>query len=305
MARYPQSVETCIARFCEYMESESQYYTERTVAFYREHCHAAFKIISEEDPCVLPQSVTREHIQYLFSEMQSRGYAIKTLKLYMGALKQICRYYHNNIFDSVKIRYPVDVRPNVDWLSNEQVDKLISFNKTPAQELVVHLELFLGFRKIECVRLTVNDLHDGYLDVRGKGSASGKLRRLPYHKDTQLVLDRYLKYRAGVIEWYTSKYGYAVIPDNLMIWASKNGIMQYSGERATGIDRLIHTLSKDVGFKFSSHTLRRTFGRILYRSGVPIATISKFYGHDDLSTTIRYLGLDMDDMTDAMKLFPY
>lgn len=305
MPRYPQSVETCIARFCEYMKSESQYYTERTVAFYREHCHAAFKILSEEYPRVLPQSVTKEHIQYLFAEMQSRGYAAKTLKLYMGALKQICKYYNNNIFDSVKIRYPVDVRPNVDWLSNEQVDKLIAFKKTPAQELVIHLELFLGLRKIECVRLTVNDIHDGYLDVRGKGSASGKLRRLPFHKDTRSVLDRYLAYRTRVIEWYRSRYGHADVPDNLMIWASKDGIKQYSGERATGIDRIIHTLSRDIGFKFSSHTLRRTFGRILYRAKVPIATISKFYGHDDIGTTLRYLGLDMDDMTDAMKLFPY
>jgi len=46
---------------------------------------------------------------------------------------------------------------------------------------------------------------------------------------------------------------------------------------------------------------RLTFGRMLYRANVPVAAIAKTLGHDDITTSLKYLGIDMDDMTSAMR----
>jgi hypothetical protein len=42
---------------------------------------------------------------------------------------------------------------------------------------------------------------------------------------------------------------------------------------------------------------------MMYRSGVRLEHIAKIFGHADTKTTIRYLGLDFDDMSDAMSKY--
>lgn len=50
------------------------------------------------------------------------------------------------------------------------------------------------------------------------------------------------------------------------------------------------------------HALRRTFGRTLWKKGVPLEVIAQLMGHEDTVTTKRYLALDTDDMAQAMSL---
>ena len=52
---------------------------------------------------------------------------------------------------------------------------------------------------------------------------------------------------------------------------------------------------------FTNHTLRRTFGRLLWLAGVPIEKISEILGHADTKTTLLYLELNMEDQADAMQ----
>ncbi len=47
--------------------------------------------------------------------------------------------------------------------------------------------------------------------------------------------------------------------------------------------------------------LRRTCGRLMYSAGVPLADISAQLGHADIKTTIRYLGLTVDDLAKAQE----
>jgi integrase/recombinase XerD len=56
-----------------------------------------------------------------------------------------------------------------------------------------------------------------------------------------------------------------------------------------------------VELQFTNHTLRRTYGRMLWLAGVPIETIAEILGHADTKTTILYLGLDMGDQVSAIR----
>jgi site-specific recombinase XerD len=51
-----------------------------------------------------------------------------------------------------------------------------------------------------------------------------------------------------------------------------------------------------------NHALRSTFGKTLWRNGVPIEKVSELMGHEDTRTTPRYLALSQDDMADAMRV---
>ena len=55
--------------------------------------------------------------------------------------------------------------------------------------------------------------------------------------------------------------------------------------------------------RFFNHTLRRTFGRTMYRSGVEVATISKMMGHESIDQTLKYIGVGLDDMSSAIQAF--
>jgi hypothetical protein len=40
----------------------------------------------------------------------------------------------------------------------------------------------------------------------------------------------------------------------------------------------------------------------MYHAGAPIESISKILGHEDIVTTLKYLGINLDDMQAAMDL---
>ena len=42
---------------------------------------------------------------------------------------------------------------------------------------------------------------------------------------------------------------------------------------------------------------------MMYRSGVRLEQIARILGHADTRTTIKYLGLDFEDMSDAMQQY--
>lgn len=60
--------------------------------------------------------------------------------------------------------------------------------------------------------------------------------------------------------------------------------------RGWGIDRPI-----------GNHTLRRTCGRLMHYAGVPLEDIAEALGHADVKTTMRYLGLTVDDLSRAQE----
>ncbi|MFA6870363.1 MAG: tyrosine-type recombinase/integrase, partial [Methanomethylophilus sp.] len=57
--------------------------------------------------------------------------------------------------------------------------------------------------------------------------------------------------------------------------------------------------------QFANHTLRRTFGRTLWLAKTRVETIASILGHEDLRTTVKYLGIKLDDQRDALEKLSY
>lgn len=91
--------------------------------------------------------------------------------------------------------------------------------------------------------------------------------------------------------------------DHLLVYYRAGKLHQYEEIKGRAIDDRINQLANRAGFEFSNHTLRRTFGRELYRSGVEIVVIAVIYGHTSTTQTLKYLGLNRDDMAAAMDIF--
>ena len=265
----------------------------RTLRFYR-----------DERPFKEPdlQAITEEDVKWLLDDYIKRNLTVSTRRGYISALRTWTEYYDNDVVRRMKIRWPADMRPNVDWITQAQAKELLAIPKTPAQDLVVHCELCLGMRRVEILRLRPDSFRGSHVEILGKGSQGGKPRSMPYHRDTDRVVDRYLRYRKALIETVRMQRPKAVVPESLMIWARGSKLHEY-GVKGSGIDEMLKPLGEEIGVRFSNHTLRRTFGRTMYRSGVEVATISKMMGHESIDQTLKYIGVDLDDMNSAMQTF--
>lgn len=48
-----------------------------------------------------------------------------------------------------------------------------------------------------------------------------------------------------------------------------------------------------------THTLRKTFGYFAYKNGVDIALLMRIFNHSSQSTTLRYIGIEQDNIDDV------
>lgn len=302
MTRLPSTPESSIDAMCRaFMRGSVR--SPRTIRFYRETCRIVANVLREGGRPALPWKIGEEDVVWLLRDLSARGLAVQTRKGYFSALRTWLRFYDNRSVDGMEVRWPADARPNVDWLTLDQARDLLAAPKTPTEALVVHCELCLGMRRVEVLRLKPSSFSGGFVEILGKGPQGGKPRRMPYHRDTAAVLAAYLRHRASLVETARAACPGEPVPDDLLVWSRGPRLCAYAG-KGTGIDRMLKGLGARIGVPtVSNHTLRRTFGRTMFRSGVEPAVIAKMLGHSSIEQTLRYIGVDGDDMDAAMKIF--
>lgn len=293
MAKRYASTDNIISALVSRMVADGSY-SPKTIAHMAEHCQIIKRYIGDASL----YDFTAEDVRQIAQRMAGDGLAVSTQKSYMFALFALLKHIKNPAYGT-RIIYQADTRPRVDWLTPEQArDVLDSTLLRPIERISVTLALCMGLRRVEIVRLKIADinLNREYITVTGKGRAGGKLRLVPFHARFRPALDEYLKVRAVIVRTARN-----APPDNLLIWMGTDRTAHaYNAVKASGIDGLIRHASRVIGVHFSAHTLRRTFGRILWLSGVPVVTIARILGHSSTEQTLTYIGANLDDMAQAM-----
>lgn len=284
-------------RLIDSLEKHGEYQP-RTIRFYKEQSALVLRALYEVDPSKNPVNLDRDTLRQLVLVLRAK-HTVSTQKDYLIALKRMCENEHNYVFSEYRVMFPTDTRPNVDWLSHEQAQELLDVWKMPLDDMIVTLELLHGLRRIEVIRIRTTDIHldEGYIEVRGKGRAGGKLRSIPMHPDFRRAYERWMEERNQMrLEAEDDSAA------NLLVYLRNGKLHQYEEIKGRAIDDHIKQLSERTGIEFSNHTLRRTFGRELYRSGVDITVIATIFGHSSTTQTLKYLGLELDDMAKAMEI---
>ncbi len=244
------------------------------------------------------QSIGEREIEHL-RQVLWRDVSPVTRRWYLSILGSFLEWNGNPVIKHMMIAWPQGERLNVDWL--EPLEYIMIEEAAHGVEVpLVHLEGKLGLRRISAMRLRKCDVHLGWMDVRGKGRHGGKWRQVPFQKDTMAVLEQWMAERNARLQ-RAQRYNPTVEdPEELLIWQRYGSVGGYT---PTAIDNVLKRLSKRTGIKFSHHTLRRTFGRSHWMAGTPLETIATLMGHEDVKTTIKYLGIKLDDMRTAQDAF--
>jgi integrase len=78
-------------------------------------------------------------------------------------------------------------------------------------------------------------------------------------------------------------------------------VFQYKGEPIQSVKKSFESAVTDSKIRRATpHDMRRTFATRLHSSGVPLAKIQALLGHQDIQTTMKYIGITVEDLDSAM-----
>jgi hypothetical protein len=165
------------------------------------------------------------------------------------------------------------------FLSQKEIDNLISGVRKERHKLGLYLMSYGGLRVSEMCNLKVADIHlqRGFMIITGKGN---KQRVVPINATLQKMLESYL-----------GKYSYKLKPESFLLGGARNSwhyvIKKYSEQNLGRRD--VHC-----------HTLRHSFATGLYEKDVPIERISQILGHSKLDTTLIYSRISIEQKKEAV-----
>ena len=96
----------------------------------------------------------------------------------------------------------------------------------------------------------------------------------------------------------------SAVDDYLRLAGRKSGQYLFAGRReASGLTtrqyaRLVHEWVASIGLdpaKFGTHSLRRTKAVLIYRRTGNLRAVQLLLGHSKIESTVRYLGIEVDD----------
>lgn len=187
------------------------------------------------------------------------------------------------------------------WLTQSEVKRLLdSCDSTTLlgqrDRLVLGLLVGAGMRREELAGLTfagvilqpVAGRFRTVLNVRGKGA---KDRVIPINDRLAAALD----------SWGVVVGGNGYVARSITKGGEINGSLS-----VTSIFSIVRSAGASIGkTELAPHDLRRTFAQLGYEAGVPITQISKLLGHSSVTTTQRYLNLDLDLETTVSDFIPF
>lgn len=160
-------------------------------------------------------------------------------------------------------------------------------------ELLFVLGINTAFRISDILKMTFNDLYDqtgkpvknlyAYIETK-----TGKKKTLPISDKVEKCLKEYIK---DFPEWQ---------PDHF-IFQSRKGSKQITRQHA---HRILNAAAAAVNMAdpIGTHTLRKTFAYTLYKKTGNIALVQKILNHSSQADTMRYIGLEQEELDAAYRL---
>ena len=175
------------------------------------------------------------------------------------------------------------VNPIIESPADADVDALVASCKSPRDRAVVLL-LLNGLRASEVANLPAVSLkftagYGYYLKVVGKGN---KERIVPVSDEVVYAINQLGNVGS---DWLVYN------PDGTQITYD-------------AINNLVDRASERAGVEIYPHKLRHHYGTRMVRAGVNVIVLSKLLGHANISTTERYVSLDLSDLVDASRMDP-
>ena len=164
--------------------------------------------------------------------------------------------------------------------------------------------IYTGLRVSDLVRLYVNDV--AYLDVKGRFKIrdrmnlqehkTGKFRDILLHPTLRRVLGHYLRKRTAERNTWAGFLFEPLFPSQRL---RSNGEYRLTERQVWWLLRNAASAC-GIKYKVGTHSMRKTFGYMLYQNGVNIEVIQRIFNHASPLITLAYIGITQDDLDEAI-----
>lgn len=252
---------------------------------------------------------SRKDIQDFLIYLAENGAVESTRNAYLTAIKELYKYINNELnkeIDTKILGIPMAKVPKREskYIDAKYKNDFISSITNLRTKTGVAIIFGNGVRCSELMQITCSDIMRGYKDVIGKGN---KERRVWFNPDViEIALEYINSDSIGVSGRKAIIESSGVKTDLLML----NNL----GKPLT--ERLFNKSLKVYGKKFnespkgkgkiewykelSPHKIRHSFATEKLQEGADIATVRDAMGHNDISTTNRYVHSNKDKVKEIM-----
>lgn len=252
-----------------------------------------FSSYLKQQECVGFAAVSYLTVRSYLAELNSRGYARRTISRKLSALRSFYAFLlREQLIEATpfgQLKSPKLEKRLPQFLYIHEIEPLFSVIDTShangKRDLAILEMLYAsGMRVSECSGLDVHsvDLSNGVALVLGKGS---KERYVPIGDFAVQAIDEYLQYGRPLLAKDTDQSA-------LFLNARGGRLTDRSIRRI--LDNALDKLS--LNKKISPHTLRHSFATHLLEAGADLRTVQELLGHVNISTTQIYTHVTRDHL---------
>lgn len=285
---------TALDNFCVYILSEKGL-SLNTCEAYRNDIQHFITFLQETDTTHW-KSVSQNVLIAFFDLLHSEKKASSSISRALMAIKVFFRFLKRENEIDVDPSYLLET-PKIwglipDVLSRDEMEKMLILPDTTSikgarDKAILEVLYACGLRVSELCGLTLKDVGDTFLKVKGKGS---KERLVPIGQQAIAAIDHYLSFRHGEAEekkhfLFLGNKGKAL--HRITVWKL---IKNYT--RAAGITKTIYP-----------HTFRHTFATHLLDNGADLRIIQELLGHASINSTDRYTHISCRHLHEAFNAY--
>lgn len=174
----------------------------------------------------------------------------------------------------------------------KQVRDLIeNYTREPLRnKIIFNIGINNGIRTGDIVKLKIKDVY-GKDYVRIRESKTGKTRDI--RLNVAGIKEDIIKY-VGAKKWNDDDY---------LFTSHKDPRKPISTTAVYRIFKRLNAVSGGQLPHFTAHSMRRTFGYFYYKNTHDIATLMQIFNHSSQSITMRYIGMDREELKKNLKDF--
>jgi len=254
--------------------------------------------IFRETGTIYIQSLSRDAVNdWIVAEKQSGKRSFGTINQYVAALNAFLnwavsteRLVKNPLRGMKKLNVELDRRKKRRALTEDELKRLLSVAQGDF-ELIYRLLAGIGLRSNELAQATPSqfDFERNRFTVEAVKTKNKKPDVLPVNKELMLRLKQHIEQNH--------------IKNNERLFSYEKWSLLYrlyADLKRAGIERFT-----EDGRSIDVHSLRKTFGTMLARAGVPLTTTQRLMRHSSpLLTAKLYIDVNEIDLSDAVEKLP-
>ncbi|MCP4355399.1 MAG: tyrosine-type recombinase/integrase [Proteobacteria bacterium] len=283
-------MEKILAKFYSYLTNQLRY-SENTVKSYASDLNCFCKYLNSENIKDLEKITQEDILNHFYIESEKKNLSGVSVNRKLSAIRHFFKYarkFHEVENDCVSLLKNNKKKSDVPQAINEEkIFEILEYLKTEAekswakqQEYALFLLIYaMGLRITEALSLKVSDFDSNEIIIQGKGN---KQRKVPLIEDV----------RQEILKAYHSRKNKDLSTDSSAFISVRNDKPMNTRYAQRFIEKIRVLFQLDESF--TPHTLRHCFATHLLKNGVHINDLKTLLGHENISTTQRYLHVDFE-----------